>query len=222
MLAMDLYVRHGLLNRTDPLVVELSEVLNALPIHAVRPDQATFRNPNGVAMKLANFQAVDTSGAAGLTSISQRDTEIWEDFSARREMLADIAQEIRTGIGTIPEQAEEGEDEAMEGAVVYRRHRHRERDPKLVKRKKRAILDATGSLRCEACGIDFEETYGPRGAGFIECHHTVPLATSGVTKTRIKDLVLLCSNCHRMVHVRKPMLDMATLRAIIAGEVERS
>ncbi len=32
-LAMDLYVRHGPLRRTDPLVVELSAILKALPIH---------------------------------------------------------------------------------------------------------------------------------------------------------------------------------------------
>lgn len=30
-------------------------------------------------------------------------------------------------------------------------------------------------LACEACGFDFEATYGPRGAGYIECHHVVPL-----------------------------------------------
>jgi hypothetical protein len=39
--------------------VELSRVLNSLPIHTVRPDLERFRNPNGVALKLANFAALD-------------------------------------------------------------------------------------------------------------------------------------------------------------------
>jgi 5-methylcytosine-specific restriction protein A len=42
--------RPRLLSDSDAEVVELSEVLNALPIHTVRPDAEKFRNPNGVAM----------------------------------------------------------------------------------------------------------------------------------------------------------------------------
>ena len=41
--------------------MELSEVLNRLPIHSVRPDQHRFRNANGVYMKLCNFLRFDPS-----------------------------------------------------------------------------------------------------------------------------------------------------------------
>ncbi|WP_421989133.1 HNH endonuclease [Roseococcus sp.] len=41
--------------------------------------------------------------------------------------------------------------------------------------------------------------YGERGRGFIECHHTRPLHTLRPgDKTKIADLVLVCSNCHWM------------------------
>lgn len=45
-LALDLYLREGQLDAADPSVIELSAVLNALPIHTDRPDREKFRNPN--------------------------------------------------------------------------------------------------------------------------------------------------------------------------------
>ena len=57
---------------------------------------------------------------------------------------------------------------------------------------------------CMACGFNFEEFYGEIGKGFIEVHHVVPLANAGKTKTNPEtDLVVLCANCHRMVHKQK-------------------
>jgi 5-methylcytosine-specific restriction protein A len=57
-------------------------------------------------------------------------------------------------------------------------------------------------LFCEVkqCGFDFEARYGSVGAGFAEVHHLRPLSTTGATSTRLSDLAVLCSNCHRMVH----------------------
>ena len=37
-LALDLYLRRGIVDDKDQEVVELSELLNRLPIHAARPD----------------------------------------------------------------------------------------------------------------------------------------------------------------------------------------
>lgn len=97
--------------------------------------------------------------------------------------------------------------EANEGKLVTRVHVARERDPKIIKLKKDAVLKQDGKLCCEACGFDFQKVYGERGKDFIECHHENPLAlTFGTAKTTINDLILLCSNCHRMVHRHKPWL----------------
>ena len=77
--------------------------------------------------------------------------------------------------------------------------RGRERDPIL----RESALDIHG-YNCMACGFNYEECYGKIGKGFIEVHHVVPLARSGETDTNPKtDLVVLCANCHRMVHRRK-------------------
>ena len=59
---------------------------------------------------------------------------------------------------------------------------------------------------CMACGFDFGKTYGIWGEGFVEVHHLIPLGNETVRErvTNVaKDLVVLCANCHRMVHRKK-------------------
>jgi hypothetical protein len=70
---------------------------------------------------------------------------------------------------------------------------------------------------CEACGFDFGEVYGPRGKGYIECHHIDPLSgREGVADvTKESDLALLCANCHRMVHRYEPCLTIDELKDIL-------
>lgn len=75
----------------------------------------------------------------------------------------------------------------------------RERDPKL-----RDDAIRFHGFDCMACGFNFEKFYGDIGKKFIEVHHVVPLSKAGKVKTNPKtDLVVLCSNCHSMVHRRK-------------------
>lgn len=56
-------------------------------------------------------------------------------------------------------------------------------------------------LKCVVCGMDFEETYGELGRGFIHIHHIIPISSKGRTKIDYKkDLVPVCPNCHAMLH----------------------
>lgn len=59
--------------------------------------------------------------------------------------------------------------------------------------------------KCMACGFDFEKNYGPRGTGFIEVHHKVPLNSIDdiIEINPETDLVCLCANCHRIIHRKK-------------------
>lgn len=60
---------------------------------------------------------------------------------------------------------------------------------------------------CQGCGFDFERKYGAIGVGFIEVHHTKPVSSLGgsVQVDPRTDLVVLCSNCHSIVHRRRPV-----------------
>ncbi|GAE32694.1 hnh endonuclease [Halalkalibacter hemicellulosilyticusJCM 9152] len=58
-----------------------------------------------------------------------------------------------------------------------------------------------GRLFCEICNFDFYKKYGELGGDFIEGHHTIPVSElEEGHKTNVKDIVLVCSNCHRMLH----------------------
>jgi len=110
----------------------------------------------------------------------------------------------------------EDEEEGNEGQVLSRVHRYRERDKSLVKKKKGRFLSEHQRLFCQGCGFDFENKYGSRGKDFIECHHTKPVSELMVGEaTKVSDLVLLCSNCHRIVHRKKPWLSVDELKKLI-------
>jgi predicted HNH restriction endonuclease len=71
-----------------------------------------------------------------------------------------------------------------------------------AKAKKDAI-SIHGTI-CAGCEFDFGKVYGQHGEGFIEVHHAIPLADHGVRETDPKtDLIVLCANCHRMVHRKR-------------------
>jgi len=107
--------------------------------------------------------------------------------------------------------------EGKEGNPRLITHLQRERDAKLVKEKKKQVLKETGKLCCEVCGFDFKETYGKIGDGFCEAHHLKPLSKAdGEVKTEIKDLAIVCSNCHRILHTTNPMLEIEQLKRVIS------
>lgn len=72
---------------------------------------------------------------------------------------------------------------------------------------------------CEACDFNFEKTYGQLGKLFIEAHHLQPISEleMGNTKLNIKtDFVVLCSNCHSMIHRLENSSNLQALRNLIA------
>lgn len=222
-LALDLYLRRGQPPTSDPDVVALSDLLNRLPIHTERPDRERFRNPNGVHMKLGNFKAPDPSyEGRGLSAGGRGVYEVWARFATDPGGLTAAVTRIRAaaadGDGLPPE---EYEAEAVEGRILFRWHRARERNPAVVKRKKASVLRRTGRLACEVCDVDFSERYGDLGEGFIECHHTLPLATGSPRITRLADLAVVCPNCHRMLHRAKEPLSVESLRGIVRGSARR-
>lgn len=78
-------------------------------------------------------------------------------------------------------------------------------------------------MPCEACEFDFAQVYGERGEGVIEVHHTKALETlQPGAKTKLSELAILCSNCHRMVHAKRPWLTMDELKAIVRRPAEPS
>ena len=229
-LALDLYSRlePGQIHARNPDIQELSRLLNRLPIFDKRPDEVKFRNANGVGLKLSNFLAIDSSyHGKGMQSYSQLDKKVFDEFEFNESKLHQLAKHIKSiaadpdlpnHLYLIPEK-EDGEiNEVQEGAVIYKLHKYRERDLRIVIKKKDNVFAKDGKLLCEACEFDFNAKYGELGYKYIECHHRTPLAMfTSTSKTTLTDLALVCSNCHRMLHRRMDSLSVEGLRNLVAG-----
>lgn len=109
------------------------------------------------------------------------------------------------------------DDEFVEGKKLLKEHLRRERNQLLITTaKKRFKTQHNGRLYCEICGFDFSDIYGEIGIDFIEAHHTKPVSQMEENeKTKIEDIVMLCSNCHSMIHRRKPWLSKSELSDLI-------
>ncbi len=227
-LALNLYFsrERGSIDKKNPKIIELSKTLNDLPLFPNRPDEEKFRNINGVSLKLSNFLAFDPDyKGKGMTSGSKLDEEVFNEFRHQKERLHAIANEIRNIAGNpeirrkiyaIEEDEQTKTDSVMEGQVLYKLHKVRERDVKIVQLKKDQVFSLSGKLACEACIFEFEEFYGDIGKGYIECHHRTPLSSIKVaSRTMLLDLALVCSNCHRMLHRSINNLSLENLKIMI-------
>lgn len=225
-LALDLYVRHrsAPLAKEAPEILELSALLVKLGVTLDAQRTETYRNPNGVYMKIMNFRRMDpqytASGKVGLGRGNKLEAVVWGEFASDPKRLAEVAAAIRASIESaeIPRgewTQEEEEQTGQEGRLLTRLHRYRERDEKLSRRKKEQVLKDTGKILCEACDLDSETKYGTAGIG-VEAHHVQPLHTlSGPKTNRLSDLALLCATCHRVLHAHKPWLTVRQLRELV-------
>lgn len=104
----------------------------------------------------------------------------------------------------VPQRIEEV-PEGFEGERKKRYLFYRTRERKLRNAKIAEALEKNkGRLACEvpSCGFDFAEVYGALGERYAEVHHKFPLGkapSKGITNV-LDDLVIVCSNCHAMIH----------------------
>jgi hypothetical protein len=112
------------------------------------------------------------------------------------------------------------EDSFREGKPQLKLHLTKERNHRLVTNAK-ALWNQkqNGKVICSVCSFSFPESYGKVGEGFIEAHHTQPIAQLAPdTKISIVDLVPICSNCHSMLHHHRPWLTIKQLHTIVSEQ----
>lgn len=86
------------------------------------------------------------------------------------------------------------------------------RNPQLARDAKR-----TYGYTCQVCRFDFEHYYGDLGREYIEAHHLDPLSErpeaewSDEICTSLNRVAVVCSNCHRMLHRKRPAVSIEEL-----------
>lgn len=170
---------------------EVKLIAKANPISAIpNPGYYNFFKPNrGLTNPIINL-----TNNIGLTEPETQE-DIWRLFN--NFFCTDIENEI------FKPQDANGIFGELEGDKVIREHIKQEltrRNSKIVQlAKSQALINNNGKLKCECCSFDFLQFYGQVGSKFIECHHKIHIAV-GQRITKIDDLALVCSNCHRMLH----------------------
>lgn len=172
-----------------------------------------FRSPNSVHRKLEDLRTAHPNYGGRRTRGGRPTENVVVAFVAEPDRMHQLAQALRaSGLrspsdvgGDLPEtealsQIDTTSVSALEGAVLQRLVAIRERDSKLRGAKIEQSRLMRGNISCETCGFDFEVAYGESGAGFIQVHHTTPLHFSGQVNTTLNDLVLVCANCHQIIH----------------------
>ena len=139
-------------------------------------------------------------------------SNVWfADKEESKEIVSRVASLINDGVTPALPDVDQSQS-ILEGNPRLVAHLRRERNSAIVKAKKDAVLRTSRKLCCEVCGFDFKEAYGELGDGFCEVHHLQPLSKAdGVVKTKLGDLAIVCSNCHRIIHRTDPMLSISSL-----------
>jgi len=182
---------------------------------------STLHTKNGV----TSYRVKAPASKAVLLPVEQREliipravkggigqSNVWfADKEESQEIVSQVIALISTGGASSLPDVDQSKS-IQEGNPRLVAHFRRERNAAIVKSKKTTVLKATGKLCCEVCGFDFKKVYGDLGDGFCEVHHIRPLSKSdGEVKTELKDLAIICSNCHRIIHRTYPMLTIEKL-----------
>ncbi|MBW2596220.1 MAG: HNH endonuclease [Deltaproteobacteria bacterium] len=137
--------------------------------------------------------------------------EVREQFKTYNLYVDQIPDELDQ---TVKQDLEIFENENFtEGGTSIRLVNYFERNPEL----RTAAIRIHGTT-CMACGFNFEKKYGKHGKDFIEVHHLNPVSQNLEKKNVApnEDLVVVCSNCHRMIHRNKTkIMSLEDLKKLI-------
>ena len=188
------------LNKESKEIIELSELLNELPIVSLPLRGENFRTKGGVNGQISKFKSSYTEGRKD-PDVGLLFYEIADEFKDKKDELHKIACAIRKNrefFEAAPFGGKlEGED-FPEGALLYHLHR-------LLEAKDGwKVLPAQS---CEICHLNLAEVYKPVSGGFLQAHLTVPITSlNGNRHYKAEDFIAVCPNCHAMLHKHRPWL----------------
>jgi 5-methylcytosine-specific restriction protein A len=177
---------------------------------AMFPDIVIDLAPSAPSNDTAFYEAGNICAKFYLANHLPTEAQLISDLSNMLQLYQTLFEGvIRSDTGS----SEDDEPSGLhfEDATKFRLHKRIERNAKLSKDVKKLQ-----GYVCRVCGTDFEERYGAIGKGYIEAHHLKSIASIKGTKVAmdpLKDFAVLCSNCHRMVHLSGCLADIEKFKA---------
>lgn len=180
-------------------MIELSALLNRLPIHPNETRRVDFRTASGIAKQLERFKR-------GLTSnkyhyhVGELFYQIAFEYEGKLDSLHATARSIRnnepyysTRFGNIYEDVG-----FPEGVLLGHLHQ-------VVEKRDGSKVPCTKD--CEICGLTPEMCYAPCGI-LLEQHLLVsPIDMNGRRKYTSEDFITVCPTCHVALHKYRPWLN---------------
>ena len=132
-----------------------------------------------------------------------------QNILSDENIMKDIYKDTNIDYKKIMDDYEIKEEKRLKNHVAF--------EGRLTNSDKNNLKEILG-YRCMCCGINLSDIYGKLGNKYIELHHLIPYSELGENETRIlkpDDFVVLCPNCHRMIHRLDNAGDIDLLRKII-------
>lgn len=173
------------------------------------PQRGVYKTKNFSILKHGEEGAKQLAIAAREAGLREMDLDWHGDFTA-------VGNPGNPNSGPQDSSEESTDIFAFEAEQSYQTHLTRERDKTLRQAAIDLFIEKHGHVFCELCGFDFAISYGSFGAGIIEVHHTKPLALIAPGEpTKVEDLMLVCANCHLVIHAGDALQRLESLRSIL-------
>ena len=213
-LLIDIFLRR---NYKDERVISKAFQYNeGLNSYLSRSHPVFFKSKNDIKTLFKKFENWHTSQS--VNDCNSYEFFYFQDLIKQASSLTTVAGALRIFIESqmVLYDFESSPMSLVEGESLEKKHFIRERDLRVVAAKKASVLKEKKYLACEVCDFNFEDHYGVHGANYAEVHHLKPISEfQSRSVTHLEDLAIVCSNCHRMIHRKKPWLSITELKNMI-------
>ena len=193
----------------DEEIIELSRLLNELPVIPLFRRGKIFRNCSGVCNQLNSFNRTFPHGKKD-PNVGEIFYLIADEFCNNKKELGLISDAIKRNSFFFENSVFGSEYENLdfpEGALMEHLHKYIERrDSRTLERE----------MVCDVCKLNLAEIYKSLSHSFNELHLLVPVTELDVNKKyKSADFITVCPNCHAMLHRHRPWLRRENVSEIL-------
>ena len=190
-------------------IIELSQLMNELPIHPMSDRPANFRNPVGMSDQIGGFRRSIRPDATQLR-VGSIFYVVFDEYRDNLEGIHEIAQAIKRNKHFYTEYLFGNSIEAdgfKEGILLGHLH-------KLVEQRDSVKINKADA--CEVCHLNLGEVYRDGGIDFLQMHLLEPVTKLDAGKKYSSgDFITVCPNCHAMLHRHRPWATKETIGDIL-------
>lgn len=202
------------LSMDSEAIIELSQLLNRLPLIPMSKRNDKFRNAAGVRRQLLTFEW-SLKAKKKASHVGQIFYQVYSEYEGNLAELQDIAQAIRRNEALIHANGCSILDESTyfpEGKILHSLHRSAEWHE--------GARCGINSVKCAICCIQPEQIYSSLSrTHFFETHLLIPpTKMSPDMEYWDHDFIAVCPNCHRMLHQFRPWLSRNQCQEILLNE----